>query len=478
MEVTAPGAILSSSSAPAGSDRITSGIVWGVWLALTASLVWGMARWSSPIPLAEDWLMVAPLTGHEPDLAQWLWAQVNEHRVPVPRGVLLGLLRATHGDFRAGGFFSIAVLAAMAATAILTVRGWRGGRTEVADAFFPMLLLHFGHASNLLMGWQVVFVVPTAVILVLVIGFCAPRPIATRGAVAAVAVGVALLPFCGANGLLFVPGVGVYAGWVGWCMWRAHKGWRQGRAAGGWLMAASACAAIVGALYFVGYAHPWWNPPNPGIVPSAKVTLKVLALGLGPGVGAAWKPWLAVATASVAVTAWVALRAIRERRGGERAATWGAVVIGLNLLGFVALIGWVRAGYVPMFGIPIRYALLGVPVWCAVYLFWERFASGVPRRIAQGGLAAIALVLLPFNLRAGYTDFARWYHEGMTAVRTDLDRGLSVAEVASRHQGFLVHPWTPERLAEHMRFLEASGVAPFNRATTKQAAPKRGVTWD
>jgi hypothetical protein len=309
----------------------------------------------------------------------------------------------------------------------------------------------------------VVFVVPTAVIFVLVLALSAPRPLGTRGAVAAVAVSVALLPLCGANGLLFVPAVGAYVGGVGWCMWRPRKGWRQRRAAGGWLMASAAAAAVVGALYFVGYVHPSWNPPNPGVVASAKVTLQLLAFGLGPGVQAAWRPWVVVAVTAVAVTAWITARAVREGGGPERTAAWGAAVIGLNLLAFVAVVGWSRAGYVPRFGIPIRYALLAVPLWCAVFLVWERWAPERSRRMVQRGLAATALVLLPLNLRAGYTGFAGWYDDGMAAVRADLDRGLPIADVAARHRMFLVHPWTPERLAEQMRRLEASGIAPFAR---------------
>ena len=44
------------------------------------------------------------------NLASWLWEQNNEHRMPVARLLLLGALKASGGDYRAGGLLNMALL--------------------------------------------------------------------------------------------------------------------------------------------------------------------------------------------------------------------------------------------------------------------------------------------------------------------------------------------------------------------------------
>ncbi len=74
------------------------------------------------IPLAEDWLMVAPLTGNEPDLTGWLWRQNAEHRIPLPKIIYLFLLKITHGDFRAGMVFNVLSVGFLSAAFILVFK--------------------------------------------------------------------------------------------------------------------------------------------------------------------------------------------------------------------------------------------------------------------------------------------------------------------------------------------------------------------
>jgi hypothetical protein len=107
--------------------------VWSVWLVMMLVALACIAKYGRNIPLAEDWLLVAPLTGNEPDLTSWLWAQNNEHRVPLPRLILLALLKITNGDFRAGMFFNVITLGVIAFATIQVARHLRGGRTSFVD---------------------------------------------------------------------------------------------------------------------------------------------------------------------------------------------------------------------------------------------------------------------------------------------------------------------------------------------------------
>ncbi|MBK5186778.1 MAG: sugar transferase [Gemmatimonadaceae bacterium] len=133
-----------------------------------------IARYGRNIPLAEDWLMVPPMTGHEPRLASWLWAQNNEHRLPLPRLILLGVLMATH-DFRAGMVLNVLSLAALAAAMMLAARHLRGGVTRASDAFFPLALLHLGDWENLVWGWQFQFVCSAVLICALMLAIVRQR---------------------------------------------------------------------------------------------------------------------------------------------------------------------------------------------------------------------------------------------------------------------------------------------------------------
>jgi len=74
------------------------------------------------------------LTGNEPDLSGWLWAQNNEHRIPLPKLILLGLFKMTKGDFRAGMFFNAIALGVLAIFMVLAARHLRG-KTKFSDAF-------------------------------------------------------------------------------------------------------------------------------------------------------------------------------------------------------------------------------------------------------------------------------------------------------------------------------------------------------
>ncbi len=100
--------------------------VWSIWLIMLFIALACVHRYGRNIPLAEDWLMVAPLTGNEPDLVGWLWRQNAEHRIPLPKIIYLFLLKITHGDFRAGMVFNVLSVGFLSAAFILVFTYIRG----------------------------------------------------------------------------------------------------------------------------------------------------------------------------------------------------------------------------------------------------------------------------------------------------------------------------------------------------------------
>ena len=73
-----------------------------------------IAHYASNVPSWDDWDMVPTLTRNQPITWEWLWSQHNEHRVPLPRLMFLGLDRlavSTCGSRCTSTSWSMAALA-------------------------------------------------------------------------------------------------------------------------------------------------------------------------------------------------------------------------------------------------------------------------------------------------------------------------------------------------------------------------------
>src|ERR1700740_3081887 len=100
---------------------------------LVAALAF-VGKYGSNVPYWDEWNMVPVLVGDQPVDAHWLWSEHNGHRIPLPRLLLLGLYKLTGSDFRAGMYFNVFALGALAFTMIWVAKGQRG-ETSYADAF-------------------------------------------------------------------------------------------------------------------------------------------------------------------------------------------------------------------------------------------------------------------------------------------------------------------------------------------------------
>jgi hypothetical protein len=349
------------------------------------------------------------------------------------------------------------------------MRRLRGGRTHLVDAFFPLMLLHTGHSANLLMGWQVVFVFPTVLTCAIVLAFAGTGSLFDSWAKTLfTGISLAIMPLCGANGLLFVPFLAGWTAYWGFRQWRTAPSGSTPRRTGAFLVGAAGVALALSALYFVGYEHPWWNPPSPGIKETLKTAAKLAALGLGPVASRSWPAFIAIALGilltSLAVAAWGVLKT----KGSERQRALGIFLLFGNLLAFVLAVGYGRAGWVPTLGLPIRYVLLAVPALFTSFFIWELYGPARLRKVVHAGLFVAVLVLLPLNMRVGNSDFGDWYRQGAAAVERDIAAGVPQAEIAKRHRDFLIHWWKPQELERNMQLLREAGIEPFSRVKADQ----------
>src|SRR5262245_23220343 len=145
---------------PAGGPTTRTGrLLFAVWAGLTLVTAGFILRFGHDAPWAVEWEFVPALVGDEPAIP-WLWTQHNEHRLPLHRLVYLGLFHLTL-DFRTGMLVQVAVLSGLA-WGLMRVSATLRGRPAWADAFFPLALLHPGHAENWLMGYQLCFALSAA----------------------------------------------------------------------------------------------------------------------------------------------------------------------------------------------------------------------------------------------------------------------------------------------------------------------------
>ena len=457
---------------PAGGARLTSArlapaFVWATFAVMTLIALACIVRYGRNIPLAEDWLMVPPMTGHEPHLASWLWAQNNEHRSPLPRLILLGVLATTH-DFRAGMVFNVLSLAGLAAAMILTARYLRSGVTRASDAFFPLALLHLGDWENLVWAWQFQFVSSALLICALMLAIVRQRGAPTIGQSVIAALSLVLLPLTGASGLVFAIALAPWAAWVGMAQLREARAAHRSSTRGALLLASAIAAPLLVGVYFIGYVRPWWNPPNPGPLPTLKTTLRFLALAWGAAARNAYAISIVAIVLVLAATLFVLVRALARARGAERQRAFGLLSFAGGCGVLALAIGWGRAATDMVSGMPMRYVLFAVPALCATYFIWELYAAESPRRWLEAALCVAMLVLLPWNTEAGFglpgrpgASWRGWYVTGMKSVEQDIRNGVPRLEMASRHREFLMH-WDEQKLAAGMRMLHDAHIGPFS----------------
>jgi hypothetical protein len=408
-----------------------------VWAAMTAAGLWFVLHFGHNMPRVDEWEFIPVLTGHE-SAGPWLWAQHNEHRLPLPRAVYYVLFRLT-GDFRAGMVFSVLLLSALALGLMRYLAAVRG-RPAWADVFVPVGLLNWGHVENFLMGYQLCFVLTCALVCGMV---TAARSDRVYRAGLLVGGQLLLVEACGGSGLAFVPPVAAWL--VVTARWVGRKQWKKGAD----LAVLAAPAVGYAVAYFVGYERPSNHPPasldNAGL--AALIAAEYLSMSLG--YAAKWV-WPAAALGVLGLAGWTAWRLVRSR-------AWGVLAVLAGALALAAVVGVGRSGFGHWdMGLWSRYGLLAWPILFAAYLTFTGVADRLGR-LVQPGLAAMAVGLLPFNVAAGL-GWAAGEDRRLTAFAADARAGMPAAELVEKH---LAGSGQEERAVRGIPMLRKAGVGPF-----------------
>ncbi len=391
-------------------------LVWAILFAINLVFVW---RFALVNPYVDEWAFVPAWFGERP-LGPWLWELHNEHRFPLPRLIYIGLFRLT-GDLRTGCYFNSIGIALVAALLIRLAQRVRG-RAAWTDVIFPLMLVHVGFDENLYMGYQLCFLLVTALaVLFLVTMHVTTESNHFRRGLQAGAIGLALLA-CGAAGLVYG---GAALTWMFVLALRGRMLVRQRIALG----VLAAVVPIYIFAYVDGYVRPAHHPASAGVLESARIALQAQAIAFGP---AAQGLWPAIGFAIVACGALAIGQLIRPPIGSATLKNFGLILF-LLAGGAVAFgIGWGRSGFHADMGFAWRYGWLTAPVVCAAYITWVGRRDAVSR-FGPAVLALFVASLFQVNEISGFLDGERKVRPLQLAWEADVRAGVAAPELVDRH---------------------------------------------
>jgi hypothetical protein len=419
--------------------------VWAAWAVMLAAVLVFVARFSSNVPSWDDWDMVPTLTGRQPVTLEWLWSQHNEHRVPFPRLLLLALSYIAGVDFRTPMFFNVLAMGAVAA-AMIGLAGRLRGHVSLSDAFFPLVVLHWGQAANWLWGWQIQFFASAILaIVVLLMIVRAGTVYRLTGHVIAAGVSVVLLTMSGANGLGMVPALALWLLYLAWDWRRLPE--RRNQFSSLVVGALGVVALLLTALYFVEYESVPWHPKSAGPLETLYTSAQFITVGLGPAVRHLW-PVSGLLAFGAALAIALLLAHIWRTDPEERHRAAGLLLF-LGAMSSLALgLGLGRNGF------ETRYVTLALPFWCCVYFAVSLYA---PPRFNQRGrilLLIAALLALAPNTWFGVA-YARELQGELRSFEHDLAAGHAPYRLIARYAPYL-HPHH-DLVSDYLGLLKEAG---------------------
>jgi hypothetical protein len=401
-------------------------LVWGLWGAMVIAALLFVWRFAANAPFYDEWGMVPVLEGATSVDFAWLWAPHNAHRIPVPRLVLLGIYAVGGWNFRLAMAVNVLLLAAAAALLMRAVAANRG-KSAYTDAFFPAMLLGWGHFENLLWGWQItqVFAVFLALALLAIVTRSGLRPVPATALASVLA--VVALPLSGVPGLVYAPGMALWLAVVGGVCLRDGK-----KALGVALWVGGTVTLLLVPLYFLNLTTTVRGSVT--LLPLLKTMAAFLSQGFGPATAAFAPGFYAFALFLGLFSVALVLSALRSVDSGVAGR---AVALLLYLLGPIALalaVGVARTG---MTRFPGRYFLLAAPALAWVYCACS--VSGESRRVStlRAVLATAAILSLAVNYPVGLRD-AQKRAGAFAAFTQDLRARAPPSLLIARHQRTLL----------------------------------------
>ncbi|MBM4268252.1 MAG: hypothetical protein FJ144_16845 [Deltaproteobacteria bacterium] len=435
------------------NDGVMALVVWGIWTAALAAAFYYVARYANDLPYRDEWQMVTVATDGCPGEPSWFFKHNNEHRIPLPKLVYCGLMAVSGGDFRAGTLLSVAMFGAVAAGLMIVVSRFRG-RVALQDAFFPLLLLHWGHAENFVLSFQIAFTIPIALAAAAAGVILSDRARESSLASSFVVACAVLMPWCSVVGLALAPALVPWLIWSGTAAWRARTTRGRRLAVLLWSGAAICEASIV----FLLMNFPRSRLPSPGLASDARLLAHLVLQALGP---TALQFPVAYGAIVLGVAAAIFRAVVRSLIAAPRE---GRRAIGLLLFvgAVLALLAGLAHGrsLMALTASPAnRYVSIGILLYLGLFLL-AALAPGAWATRLQVALAMLVVSSTPGSYALG-RDFGATLSARLEPVFADVRAGVSPAMLAERHVERVLCSGGPRRLARQMSRLCDAHAGPY-----------------
>ena len=222
--------------------------------------------------------LVPVYTGNQPVTLSWLWEQYNEHRMPLPKLLLVVGGAATGHDYRTGMFLNALALSGLAALMIVD----RGAAARRPAVLRRLSRWPFCTGASTKRDYQL-RVEPGPVHrhrgpgMLIVVNLRGP-PTLRQGLLFGLC--LLALPLCGSSGAALVPAIGIWLAVAGFARWRwAEPGGRRDGLA---MMAPALAALVLLAVYLHSLQQLPVQPIRPSFLEAVRTGIQFLAEGFGP----------------------------------------------------------------------------------------------------------------------------------------------------------------------------------------------------
>jgi len=443
-------------------DEAASGwFVLGVWLVLTVVALGFVTRYGNRTPRWEDWFLVPAVTGAQRVDLSWLWENVQGHRVPILKLVLIACYSIFGFNSKPILYLNVLLFSALSLGLLWAIRKVRG-RWHFGDAFFPIVLLNLGQAEAFSWAQTFAYVAPTCLETLLLILIVTHRGALNRTSIVLAGLSIVLLPFTFGGGVVFAALMVPWLVYQGWAVTQTMEPSR--RHVNTMALASASVTVMIIGLYFVGYrafnAAPGEGYVKPGLVAYTETALKYLASGFG---GAAHRPWWQFPGFLIAVilltTSLCLIQVLARCRltGDPRAV--GLASYMASCMGVAWVVGMGRYAWGDTV-LDSRYAATSVVLLTGSYFVWELHG---PRSLVPLGrmlLFTAAAGFLAANLQQGV---GRGYdlRGAERAFLRDLRAAQPIPRLVAHHA--CVTYYHHARLEGYLRQLRDAGIAPYNR---------------
>jgi hypothetical protein len=435
--------------------------VLGAWLLLTAAALGFVNFYGNRTPRWEDWFLVPAVTGAQPVDLSWLWEDVQGHRVPILKLVLIACYSLFSFNSKPILYLNVVLFSALSLGLLWAIRKARG-RWHYADAFFPIVLLNLGQAEAFSWAQTFAYVGATCLeVILLILIVTHPGPLHRTGVVLAGA-SLILLPLTFGGGLVFAAMMVPWLVYQGWAVTRTMEPFRRHVATMA-LALASVTVMTIG-LYFIGYRA--FNVASgeryvePGLRAYTETALKYLATGFG---GAACRPWWQLPGFLIAVilltTTLCLIQGLARCRLTRDPRTVGLAFYLVSCMGVAWVVGMGRYAWGDIV-LDSRYAAASVVALVGSYFVWE--FHGPPTLVPLGRMLffTAAVGFLAANLQLGVRQGVT-LRDAERAFLRDLRAAQPIPRLVAHHSS--VTYYDHQRLEGFLRQLRAAGIAPYNR---------------